>query len=388
MNKMGRKVLIYNHGGSGNHGCEALARTVISLLNESDEIDLMSEEPEQDRLYGLSSFCNIIPARLPESRKSFSFIRAYTALKLKKDYFEMDFLDYRKAISELKQYDLAISIGGDVYCYDYYPLYIKIHRQIRKHAGKTVLLGCSLEKSLFDDPDFMEDINSYDLITARESLTYEYLKNAGVKNVELIPDTAFSLQKKDTEYPSGFLPGNTVGINLSPLVIEKECRKGILIENYVSLIRYILNETEMNVALIPHVVWNSNDDRKALEMLAEHFGSSGRIVLIDDRSCMELKKIISECRFLVGARTHATIAAYSSCVPTLVVGYSIKSKGIAVDLFDTAEQYVVPVPSIINPDDLLNGFKWMYANEESIRGNLKRMMPEYIERVSRLKELL
>ena len=48
----------------------------------------------------------------------------------------------------------------------------------------------------------------------------------------------------------------------------------------------------------------------------------------------------------IGARTHATIAAYSSCVPTLVVGYSIKARGIAKDLFGTDEGYVLPVQAL------------------------------------------
>jgi hypothetical protein len=46
----------------------------------------------------------------------------------------------------------------------------------------------------------------------------------------------------------------------------------------------------------------------------------------------ELKYVILQCRFMVCSRTHASIAAYSSGVPTIVIGYSNKSKGIAADL--------------------------------------------------------
>ena len=65
----------------------------------------------------------------------------------------------------------------------------------------------------------------------------------------------------------------------------------------------------------------------------EKYKDSGRVCIVDDCNCMQLKYDISKCRFFVGARTHATIAAYSTCVPTLVVGYSVKSRGIARDLF-------------------------------------------------------
>ena len=64
---------------------------------------------------------------------------------------------------------------------------------------------------------------------------------------------------------------------------------------------------------------------------------TGRVVFFEDHNCMELKGIISKCRFFVGARTHSTIAAYSMGIPTLVVGYSVKARGIARDLLGGEE---------------------------------------------------
>ena len=106
-----------------------------------------------------------------------------------------------------------------------------------------------------------------------------------------------------------------VGLNVSPLVVENEAVPGITMENYRALIRHILDTTQMNVALIPHVVWKNNDDRTVLKRLYEDFKETGRIVLIEDGGCEELKGYIARCRFFIGARTHATIAAYSSLVP-------------------------------------------------------------------------
>ena len=102
-------------------------------------------------------------------------------------------------------------------------------------------------------------------------------------------------------------------------------------------------------------------------------------VLLDDYNCMELKGFISKCRLFIGARTHATIAAYSTCVPTLVIGYSVKAKGIAKDIFGTYKNYVLPVQSLKNKDDLINGFDWLKNNEDSIRQHLKNFMPSYRE---------
>lgn len=50
--------------------------------------------------------------------------------------------------------------------------------------------------------------------------------------------------------------------------------------------------------------------------------------MIEDAPCGDLKGYISRCRFLVAARTHASIAAYSTGVPALVAGYSVKARGL------------------------------------------------------------
>ena len=192
--------------------------------------------------------------------------------------------------------------------------------------------------------------------------------------------------------PEGWKEGNTIGINASPLIMQCAKDGSVAYEAYRCLIKHILNTTDAAVALIPHVVIANNDDRIPLRNLYEEFVSSGRVLLIEDHNCCELKGYISRCRMFIGARTHATIAAYSTCVPTLVLGYSVKSKGIARDVFGTEEHYVLPVQEMRNPAELAGGFDWLLANEDNIRSHLKCVMPEYIQRaytaaeaVSRLK---
>src|SRR5699024_6163198 len=123
----------------------------------------------------------------------------------------------------------------------------------------------------------------------------------------------------------------------------------------------IIENTECSIALIPHVVWEDNDDRTVLRMLYNKFQNTGRVVFVNDCNCMQLKGFISRCRFFVGARTHATIAAYSTCVPTLALGYSTKSRGIAKDLFGTEKNYVISVQDLRKKEDLLEAFKWIFV---------------------------
>ena len=380
-----RKVFLYNHGGSENHGCDALVRTVCELFKEENLI-LYSEMPQQDLHYGIQQLVNVKSAKNAYSKLSPSFIKAYYSLKKKNDYFPIDILPYRKTIKEFRTGDIEISVGGDIYCYDDYPKYIQLHQMICRRGCKTILLGCSLNEKLFNDPKFVEDMKSYDYILARESLTYELLKKAGLKSIGLSPDSAFTLPKEEVQLPSNFVENNTVGINVSPLVMEREQEDNVLLDNYRNLIAYILNKTDYAVALIPHVIWEGNDDRSILNKLHDEFKKSERIAVIQDCNCMQLKGYIAKCRFFVGARTHATIAAYSTEVPTLVVGYSIKSRGIAKDIFGSEENYVIPIEQIKEENKLTQAFIWLQENENHIKEHLKKRMPQYIKDAENVKK--
>lgn len=376
---------IYNHGGSGNHGCEALLRTTLQLFGGEAPLTVLSEFPQQDLRYGIGTLAMPEPATCPSSKGSPAFFDAYLTLKLKKDYDKMDLLPYRKPVGRLKSNMVELSVGGDIYCYEDYRKYIALHRMIVKKGCKSVLLGCSLEEKLFDDPEFVADMKQYTYISARESLTYEMLQKAGLNNIGLTPDAAFTLEKKLLPLPARFVDGNTVGINLSPLVIRKETSPGIVLENFIRLVQYILEHTDCNVALIPHVVWRDNDDRSVLKQLFDRVNCPDRVVLLDDYNCMELKGFISRCRFFIGARTHATIAAYSTLIPTLVLGYSVKSRGIATDLFGTDEHYVVPVQQLNTADTMTEAFKWLLAHEAEIKSQLSATIPGYIQKAGEIK---
>ena len=380
------EVFLYNHGGSANHGCEALVRTVCNLLSDNKKIKVLSESPQQDIHYDIQEIADIEPAIQTFSKCNFDFLKAYLHLKKTGDYFPMDLLPYLKTLKNLRSGDVEISIGGDIYCYEDYPKFIKLHELICKRGCKSILLGCSLEKELFNDLSFVEDMRRYNYISARETLTYELLKEAGLDNVGYAPDSAFTLPTEDVELPSGFQEGNTIGINVSPLVTRKENIPGIVLDNFEYLIQSILEKTDCSVALIPHVVWQNNDDRTVLSELYEKFSLYDRVVLLDDYNCMQLKGFISRCRFFIGARTHATIAAYSTCVPTLVLGYSIKSKGIAKDLFGTDENYVISVQSLNEKQDLMTAFWWLWEHESEIKQHMNAIMPQYVAKVWKLKE--
>ena len=379
------KVVLYAHAGSGNHGCEALANTICKLVKKP--VRLITNSVEEDEKYSLKELCEILPEKNIRKNKVVH-ISYYVWRLLTKD--RESFLRYRFENVLGKNSCLwNLSIGGDNYCYEsMINDLILTNRMFHRNKGKTVLLGCSIEPESLKRQELVEDMLRYDAVFARESITYEALKKAGVKNLFLYPDSAFTLKTKYLPLPEGFQENNTVGINISPMIVENETSAGITMKNYKALIEYILENTDMSVALIPHVVWERNDDRKTIEELYSYFEKEPRVVKLGDHSCEELKGYIARCRFFIGARTHATIAAYSSLVPTLVVGYSVKAKGIAKDLFGTYESYVEPVQNLETKEQLQAAFQWLWKEEEEIKRKLSEVMPGYIQQAKAAGEKL
>jgi len=375
------KIVLYPHGGSGNHGCEALVRATCQLLKDYD-IGLLTRNPDQDRKYGIDHICQLQKESEPISSRTLSFAKAYFSYHLlwNKDAFEA--LTYRNLISSTNLPDMALSFGGDNYCYAK-PTYIYImNRLLRKRGVQTVLWGCSIEPSFIDE-EMLTDLKGYDKIIARESITYNALIEKGLQNVSCLPDPAFILRRIDLPLPEAFVEGNTVGVNVSPMIMNYEKNNGITFENYLVLVRHIIENTNMNVALIPHVVWADNDDREPLRLLYDEFKETGRVVMIEDATAEELKGYIARCRFMVAARTHASIAAYSQSVPTLVVGYSVKALGIATDLFGTSDNYVVSVQDLKQKYDLRNAFDWLVGNEMVIRKRYANFLNSYIDTLTK-----
>lgn len=374
-----KELVMYMHAGSGNHGCEAIVNSLCHMIKE--DVMLVSYAGREDQKYSLQKLCHIVQERRFEDHR-IMHVLFYLYRMLTGD--KESFIRYRYGqVFRKKPIPLAVSIGGDNYCYDSMLNDLRLANcAFRKAGSKTVLFGCSIEPELLKREDILEDLAQYHTIIARESITYQALQTAFEEREKKpviwnFPDPAFTLKKEELPLPKGFAKGNTVGINVSPMIQDNESQAGITLENYRALIRTIIEKTDMQIALIPHVIWQKNDDRKPIRQLYEEFRETGRVVEISDCSCMELKGFISRCRFFVGARTHATIAAYSSGVPTLVVGYSVKARGIARDLFGSEENYVLPVQNLKEREDLARGFLWIMEKEEEIKAHLENIMPDY-----------
>ena len=362
--------VFYAHGGSNNHGCEAIIRGTCENLR-GDKV-LYSSDPKADYQSHLNLLCQI---------KSDTYKRYYKPLKwmfgkIKSSIF------HSNEIFKLVNGDIRgvyLSVGGDNYCYpELINSMLTVNKKIREKGNRTILWGASIEPDVLKNRDILSDISKYDFIFARESLTYNALLEQGLQSKTfLYPDPAFAMPPNSYGFRKDVFQNNTVGINISPLIYKYENSSNAVLKNYLNLVQYILDNTDSNILFIPHVIKRNNDDRDAIKKLLLNFNSN-RMAVLDNMPADCLKYYISKCSFFIGARTHSTIAAYATNVPTLVVGYSIKARGIARDIFGTEKDYVVDVRNLRNDNELLDSFEKLYEKKDHIRNHLKKYMPEYI----------
>lgn len=366
--------MMFLHSGSMNRGCEALVRSCTQIVKSSvdeSKMYLASFDPSSDEhLKGLEYIMDMNTVNI----KPFSF--DYLVAGLQQKIFKNDSYALRKInskiINEIPKMDVFLSIGGDSYCYGEQPGRYEINRCIKKAGKKLVLWGCSIGEEDIT-PNNLIDLKSFDLIIARESLTYNMLVGKGLQNVKLCADGAFLLDKEELPLPDGWAEGNTIGINYSPLVHSKNSNSLIAIQN---LIEHILNTTTLTIALTPHVTYPENNDYDILSEFYDQYKDTKRVILLPDNlNAIQYKGYISRMRFFIGARTHATIAAYSSKIPTMVLGYSVKSKGIAKDIFGE-EKLVLSIKELSDSAKLINYFNYMMEQEATIKNELENAIPK------------
>ena len=70
------------------------------------------------------------------------------------------------------------------------------------------------------------------------------------------------------------------------------------------------------------------------------------------------------------------------------MGYSVKARGIARDLFGLEDGYVLPVQQLKESNELTQAFIGLYEKRDAIRAHLNEMLPGYIARADAARKAL
>ena len=377
------RVFLCGHTGSINRGCDAIVRATADILKKEsvNDISLLTFAHQQDMELQLHKEVQLIPYPVKpwHIRAASLFMRKVAG----NGVWGQRYL-YGPLMGQADTQDILFNIGGDTYCYGTPYISYALNEMAAENKIPTVFWGCSVEERLCTDAKMRRDVNRYSHIVARERLSYDILKHCveDSQKVHFACDPAFTLEPEAVSLPDGFLPGHTIGINISPLVCrDPDDPDDMMYRNVCCLIDYILEKTSMNVCLIPHVYdpVSKSGDSKVLGYVYSRYTQHPRVSLVNSVfNSRQLKYIISQCRFFVGARTHAMIAAYSSGVPALALSYSVKSLGIAGDLLGSSEEYAIPWQNIDRTDYLCDAFMCaMYDQESAIRQRYDLVLADY-----------
>lgn len=297
-----KKIYLCGHTGSVNRGCEAILRSTAFILNQCkvSDVTALTFDKQYDEMLRVGEVLD-----LQSYPKRSALLRAVS--KVRRKWFHDGVWGsryyYYGLFENIKKNSIVFNVGGDTYCYGDPHISYALNELAQENDVPNVFWGCSVDEKVLTNKRMQEDINRYSYIVVRESLSKNILEKIvkEPKKILYACDPAFQLPIKETTLPENFLEGNTVGINLSPLVFrDYKDENDMMHQNVNVLIDYILQNTDMNVCLIPHVynVEQHTQDIDVAGRIYERFRQTGRVSLVDtELSCVELKYIISKCRF-------------------------------------------------------------------------------------------
>lgn len=357
-----------------NMGCVALTYSVLSILKaieketeSSFKYILFESVPDKRKI---SSMCDeigisddaisVYPSGYYTSwRKQIQMF--FSNLKMKKGIKKCD------VIIDVTEGDSFTDIYGDIRFNDRTAVKLLIEKM-----GVPLILGPQTYGPFKEEHKNMvkKTVTGAKLIISRDQQSADYLAEFTDRKVYVATDMAF------------FLPYNKqniidktekikIGINISGLLI-KEKNEGTVLHtplktNYdeymVKLLDYLTNNSLYEVHLIPHV----GDDG------VKYYGDKYDNVIIHSKyySPIEAKNTISQMDIFIGARMHATIAAFSSGVATIPTAYSRKFNGLFLNL---GYNYVVDFCTM-GTDEALNYTLECIDNIDKLKENVDKVEP-------------
>jgi polysaccharide pyruvyl transferase WcaK-like protein len=227
-------------------------------------------------------------------------------------------------------------------------------------------------------------------VCARGSRTREHLDTLQLSNVTNVADLAFSLDESEK------LPASVVA-SLEPLgekfivVMPSSVVRGLYESSgadYVSavetLIRDIRSVTGLAVVIAPHSYRVGHpegrmNDGPVCQQVAAAVSDDAMVVGIDaDLSAGELRHLIGIGQVLVTSRFHAMISGFSTCTPTVVVGWSHKYLEV-LDDFGLAE-FGMDSTALSHPEEIVQQVQRCIDNRATIKAQIREALPAVKER--------
>lgn len=310
-------------------------------------------------------------------------------------------LFFREYWRVMRQADFVLDLSGDSISSDYNwvaNLTVLLPLLVTRLIGKPYYL-CAQSIGPFGkgwvDRLIIDTLKSASLVTVREGLTAGMLPGYGiVGNVCRTQDLAFLLIPSNDDERRNFikqedidLSNNWVGVSVSSIIasysfrdIPPAARESAYLDVLAAFCDALYEQYGFCSLFIPHVaIPGISDDRFVTEQVKGRMRHQETCRIVGgDYTGAQLKAIIGLCRFFVGSRMHATIAALSQGIPTITLVYNHKTLGINGDLLGQHD-YLIDIRRVGSADFgavLSDCFARLVANADSVRANLLAVLPD------------
>lgn len=402
MSSRGKTFLLVGNGPYSNRGCEAIVRGTVEILSRRfvNASVILSSFGEDALLDARSE----IDARIQHKPHGSLLTKKYSPAwwnyrVLHRRTTDFRHIHFRAQYEGLMKSACVLQIGGDNYSMDHHKPYehMLLDNLLMSSNKPAVLWGASIgppsDSDKVYEQEMMNHLRRFDLILARETKTVQYLADCGVtQNVKLVADPAFLLAPSEPSLSSEmsqFLQQAPIGLNLSPIVSRfREQNVSDWLQTTRECISSLLNSGTEKILLVPHVtVKDGNDYTFMLQAMNDMTRVKDRIkILPDSLSASEYKWVIGQLPLFIGARTHSTIAAFSSGVPTISIGYSIKATGINQDVYGHTD-WCIPI-QMLTPKRLTSIVVDARQRQDELRALINRRVPAIVQRALNASDYL
>ena len=372
----------------GNQGCIALSVATMCLLKE-----LFGQKNIDFQLY-LPDSGDLGIQRIEVGKSIIEYIGcSYPGVGIKGILKDIIKGQRKQRLSIFKEADFILDIGqgdsfSDIYGKERFFQIDMIHQLAKKYGIKYCILPQTIGP--FNSSEIRkianDSIKNATLCMVRDKQSQEYVQKYVPlqKHIDEYVDMAFFLPYVKKEFSSNSIH---VGINVSGLLwnggYTKNNQFGLRCD-YKDLVRQIirlfLKEENVIIHLIPHVLHAKRileNDYSVSVDLKEEFCSERLVLAPFFFSPMEAKSYIAGLDFFIGARMHATIAAFSSGVPVVPMAYSRKFNGLFMDTLNY--KYMVDMKTDSDKDSLhivQNAFEQRIELKQIIKSRLDGVVEE------------
>jgi len=391
--------ILIRGAGFVNKGAEAMLRTVEQQLGQR---------------IGNACFCMMVPQRRAEQVRAAGFFPIFTkGGKFRKlsSLITVALCDRRilkvalvspqaaLQIKDLKDISAVVDISGfsysDVWGYESSKFASVLLEYFHTRAKPYFFMPQAWGP--FNQPLVARYIKSFcpkaNVIYARDQQSYDYLTatlGALSAEIRMAPDIAFRFKAAQSQVGCSLLSklGVDVGgraiVGLAPnmRVYERVIESGsenAYLKVMIDIAEYCIEELGAAVVLIPHEIASSGgndvDDRflcNAVEAAVESRGKKPIAAMVEDYSAEVIKSVIGHLDLLVGSRYHSLVAALSSRVPAVALGWS--HKYVELMRLVALEDYVVDYPKL-NKTIVLEKVSDAWAKRKAHKAFLKSCLP-------------